>query len=505
MHAACRRNPAIYSVVWMTVACVAFLALLFAPLAVAAEAAPTLGMNDLGDLDPALFPLLAALLHVKDAPGVGALQSVTGDGTSLTLRFTGLVVMVPAGQPDGATVPPLVSRLLDRRSPMTLIAGSEVTYGTLTTTAPRAGSSTLAPLLLNASGSLSPMPAGVLPASLATPQVQMIGGYHVPQPFIGIVVPNLPPRVTARTPEAVAQQALDLARAGMPLREPVWIRLPDGYRLVQPFTRRVLIWDPTTNEVSATDLGEVALVTRLVPDDRAGGPLVAAMMLRLISVDPGIGVAMTYTTPRGVWTLSVGGETRYPAASVMKLAILAACEDAIARGDLTRDADLDAREEAMIVYSDNDAANELIDVVGRTRINDLMRRLGMTQSYIGSHFDDVYGDDDDDNYLTPRESLLLMNALVRGEIGDGQRIRDLLSRSEAPGSVHAAFTDANISAIVYEKRGWYDNVENDVVRIELGSNTAITITIFQPDVDDSETAWALFADLARIGLERGGR
>ena len=101
----------------------------------------------------------------------------------------------------------------------------------------------------------------------------------------------------------------------------------------------------------------------------------------------------------------------------------------------------------MIVYSDNDAANELIDVVGRAQINAVMQRLGMTQSYIGSHFDVAYGDDDDDNYLMPRESLRLMDALLGGEVGDPARIRDLLGRSEAPGSVRDALPEYGRAAL----------------------------------------------------------
>jgi hypothetical protein len=201
--------------------------------------------------------------------------------------------------------------------------------------------------------------------------------------------------------------------------------------------------------------------------------------------------------------MSLRGEALYPAASVMKLAILAACEDGIARGELQRDADVDALEEAMIVNSDNDAANELIDFAGRARINALMRRIGMAQSYLGSHFDIAYADDDNDNYLVPRESLLLMDALLRGDVGDAARIRDLLGRSEAPGSVRDAFAMAGVDVPLYEKRGWYDGVENDVARIDLGGGTTLTFAVFAPDVAESESAWALFADLALLGIDAG--
>jgi len=99
-------------------------------------------------------------------------------------------------------------------------------------------------------------------------------------------------------------------------------------------------------------------------------------------------------------------------------------------------------------------------------------------------------------------SLLLMDALVQGEVGDTARIRDLLGRSEAPGSVRGAIGDPSLP--LYEKRGWYDGVENDVARLDLGHGAAFTLAVFAPDVAESASAWALFADLAHLGIETGG-
>jgi beta-lactamase class A len=481
----------------------AAIALLFiAPLSVHAENAPAIGSADAGDLDPAIFSLLDALFHPRDAPDPGPLRSVTSDGRGIMLHFAGLVVALPEGQPDAASVPPLVAMLLDHRAAVTLMPGSAITYGMLATAAPRTDSGSLSPAFLTDGGALSPLPPDAVPPALAAPETRMLGGFHVPLPFVAMVAANSPPRAASHTADAIARQAADLARAGTPLREPVWIETASGYRLVQPFTRRALVWDPTTDAVSATDAADVAQAMRLVPDGGAGGTLLAGLLLRLMSVEETVGIAAAYTTPRGTMRISLRGEERYPAASVMKLAILAACEDGIARGELQRDAEVDMLEEAMIVYSDNDAANDLIDFVGRARINALMQRIGMAQSYIGSHFDTAYGDDDDDNYLVPRESLLLMDTLLGGTVGDPARIRDLLGRSQAPGSVRSAMGNASLP--IYEKRGWYDGVENDVARIDLGHSTAFTIAVFAPDVAESESAWALFADLARLGIEAGG-
>jgi hypothetical protein len=472
---------------------VAMLGALMLSAPIRAQADPAPGFADAGDLDPALFPLLDALLHVRDAPGPGVLRGITTDGSGVMLHFASLVLLLPSGQPNEAAVPPFVTSLIEHQSAATLVPDSDITYGLLATTAPRDAGGDAAPAVLEAGGALSALPEGALP------EMRMIDGYHVPLPFVPLVASDTPARPTSHEPDAIARQATDLARAGLPLREPVWIAATGGYRLVQPFTRRVLVWDPVTDMVSATDAGDAAAQARLVPDGGVGGALLADLVLRLTQVGDGIGVAIAYTTPRGTLSVSLHGAERYPAASVMKLAILAAVEDGIAQGDLQRNADVDDLEEQMIVYSDNDAANELIDFVGRAQINAVMQRLGMTQSYIGSHFDVAYGDDDDDNYLTPRESLLLMDALVSGAVGGSTRIRDLLGRSEAPGSVRDALPTTG--APLYEKRGWYDGVENDVVRLDLGHGATVTIAIFEPDVSDIDAAWVLFADLANLAVD----
>ncbi|MGI8857595.1 MAG: serine hydrolase [Thermomicrobiales bacterium] len=463
-----------------------------------AQADPAPGFVDAGDLSPALFPFLDAVLHVRDAPGPGVLRSITTDGSGMTFHFAGFVLFLSAGQPDAATASPLVASLLERQITVPLLPDSDITYRLLATAAPQASRDGI-PALLDAGGSLSPLPSDALSAARAMPEARIIDGYHVPLPFAPLVASDSSTPPISPAPDAIARQATELARTGMPLREPVWIAATGGYRLVQPFTRRVLVWDPAANVVSATDAGDAATAAQLIPDGGIGGALLADLVLRLMQVEDGIGVAITYTTPRGTLAVSLHGAERYPAASVMKLAILAAVEDGIARGILQRDADVDDLEEQMIVDSDNDAANQLIDLVGRAQINVVMQHLGMTQSYIGSHFDVAYGDDDDDNYLTPRESLRLMDALLSGEVGDPARIRDLLGRSQAPGSVRDALPDTG--AALYEKRGWYDGVENDVVRLDLSHGATIMIAIFEPDVADIDAAWALFADLAHLAVD----
>jgi hypothetical protein len=454
-------------------------ALLLVPAAARAE--PTLRSavqaQDVRDFDAALPGFVGALLHLPRGPG--ALRGVTADDHSVTLRFASAALVLPEGRPGGAMLLPLGERLVASGARVPLVRGSAITYAMLAA-APPVGTATDIPFLRD-DGALSALPPefpGVDPADAAD---------RVPRPF----APFVGGTASVRKPD-------DVTFVGEPLREPIWMLTLDGPRLVQQFTRAVLVWDPDANVVRATDAGDAAVAAGILPDGGTAGRLLAAMTVRLADAPPGVGVALEAGTPRGALVASWDGARRYSAASVIKLAIMAAYEDAVAHGELPRDPETDALEEDMIVYSDNDAANSLIDLLGHPRINAAMRRIGMAGSVIGSHIEETTDDDDtDDNYLVPRECLLLMDALVRGDFGDGARVRDLLGRSQAPGSVREAIaTDAPI----YEKRGWYDGVENDVLFIALPDGAWLTLAVFQSEVDDTEAAYTLFGDLALLGL-----
>jgi beta-lactamase class A len=454
--------------------------LLVAPFGLHAGAVmPDQATHEIGDFDPVLLAFVAALLHVPNGPGM--LHDITADDRAVTLRFAGAALTVPEGRPTAAMVQPLGERLLADRVRAPILPGSRVTYAMLDA-APRIGTTGSA-LLLQENGTLAAAPA-------ALPLIDRVeaAGYRVPPPFAAFV--------TAATGSLARPE--DVALAGQPLRDPVWIETAGAPRLVEPFTRRLLAWDPETDRVSAANVGDQADAAGIIPDGGPTGKLLAAITVRLVDAPVGVGVALQVGTPRGTVTASWDGAQRYSAASVIKLAIMAAYEDAIVHGEMERDPDMDGLEEDMIVYSDNDAANALIDLLGHPRINAVMQRLGMKDSIIGSHIEETADDDTtDDNYLVPREALLLMDALVRGDMGDVARIRDLLLRSQAPASIRDV---AAFGIPIYEKRGWYDGVENDLFLIALPNGTTLTMAIFQSEVDDIDAAYALLADLALIAV-----
>jgi hypothetical protein len=435
--------------------------------------------QEVRDFDAALPGFVGALLHLPHGPG--PLRSVTADNRSVTLRFAATALVLPEGMPDAAMAIPLGERLVAAGARVPLVRGSGVTYAMLAA-APAIGAGAGIPLLRD-DGAL-----GVLPPGFPGVDRADAAGERVPRPFVPFIGGS---SLGVQKPE-------EAMLAGEPLREPVWMLTLDGPRLVQQFTRAVLLWDPDTNAVGATAVGDAAVAAGILPEGGTAGTLLAAITMRLADAPPGVGVAVELGTGQGTLVASWDGARRYSAASVIKLAIMAAYEDAIFRGDLPRDGETDALEEDMIVYSDNDAANSLIDLLGHPRINAVMRRIGMTDSVIGSHIEETTDDDTtDDNYLVPRECLSLMDALVRGDFGDGVHVRDLLSRSQAPGSVRDAVT---ADGPIYEKRGWYDGVENDTLLIAMPNGAWLTLAVFQSEVDDTEAAYMLFDDLTLLSL-----
>lgn len=459
------------------------------PVVAASVPLPT---ADLGDFDPAAVTLVGALAHAGGVPA-GPLRAITDDGSGTFIHFAGLIVSLPERHAERATALPLVRDLLDHRVDRSLIPESAVTYAALAAV-PSSAAATPPPLVLPF-GDVAPLPADAVPPAFVNMTLTRVDGFGVPDIFR--------PFTTADTPTAgVEGQARGLLLAGAPLGGAVWVRAGTGMRLVQPFARRILVWDPTTGNVRGADVGDAAVAAGLAPDGGIAGRMLARITERLAAVpDDGIGVALLVTTPYGAITTSWGGTTRYPSASVIKVAILAAYEDAVARGDVPRTTEVDDLETAMIVDSDNDAANALIDLVGRAQINALIRRLGLTQSYLGSHFDTATEDDDDDNMIVPREALTLMAAALHGDVGNGGRIHELLGQSHAPGDVRDALPNLDRTFPLYEKRGWYDGVENDLLQLDLGPGLSITLAVCQSAVSDIDAAWALFSDLLLIALD----
>ncbi len=87
----------------------------------------------------------------------------------------------------------------------------------------------------------------------------------------------------------------------------------------------------------------------------------------------------------------------------------------------------------MIVLSDNTATNILIDRVGMDNVNNNLRRLGITQTRLQRRMLDAEAQRADrENIATPREMVMLLEALQQGKTLDGPRTRDVLEILKYP-------------------------------------------------------------------------
>ncbi len=457
-------------------------AFIIAPVALVALALPSASASaapatfDLGDFDPVTPAFVTRVVAPTGRPGPGPLRGVIAEPKGVTLRFRDLALYLPGGEIGRASVPPLVAEMLRRRATERLVPESEAMYADLAEAVRLHIEVGAAVRVIERDGAVSGA-AGVP---------------HLPSPSPFVPITEAQPLPTHRGGEG--RQAFDLLRVGPPLCGPVWIRANDGPLLVQPFTYRVLVWNPRTRALRTTALGDDAARSGLIRDTPSGTAL-ASMTTLLATTSRNTSVAVVFTTGRGVTTVSWGGMREHPTASVMKLAILAAYTEASATG-FPRSTYTDTLADAMIVQSANGAANTLIDLLSPGRVNGTIARLGLRGTHLGQHFETAGWGDPRDNTTTARDAARLMNAVVGDDLrGDVAWARSLLARSQAGGSVRDAVQNGAKSAAVYEKRGWYAGVENEVVRVQLAPDRAVTVAILQPDVRDIAGTHALFRDL----------
>jgi len=244
-------------------------------------------------------------------------------------------------------------------------------------------------------------------------------------------------------------------------------------------------------------------VVALAETDSLSG--LAPKLAKLANETPGM-VAISVVDLRRGYAISINGDMNLPAASTIKVPVMVEVMRQIALGKFgfertvsLRDSDRDCGYGdlcdaswgskytvwqllwSMITVSDNTAANMLIRLVGRQKINQTMQSLGLTQTWLG---DSIHSDGDIRQLRTSANDMMrllgmiaerrLINARADNamlEILAGQRHNTMLP----------AWLPKNVT--VAHKTGTLHDTLNDVGIVEL-DNSPYVICVFTTHLAD---------------------
>jgi beta-lactamase class A/LysM repeat protein len=195
--------------------------------------------------------------------------------------------------------------------------------------------------------------------------------------------------------------------------------------------------------------------------------------------------------------LAVAAEQSFPAASVGKLALLIEAYRQSFGGTLSLSEAQRSDLRAMIVASDNDAANRLLELLGTRAVNAQLQALGLLGTRLGNPFGLAHFAGSPANVTTPSDMTRLMEKLATEQLVGTQasrEMRGLLLQSQDGSKLKRGLpADARIA----HKSGWYDGVANDVGIISHGQSSYI-LGVFTQGIPDAETANQTIAAVAQV-------
>lgn len=152
----------------------------------------------------------------------------------------------------------------------------------------------------------------------------------------------------------------------------------------------------------------------------------------------------------------------------------------------------------MLTVSDNTAANILIDILGRARINAAARSLGMQDTVLQRHmmdFDSLAAGKD--NFTTPRDVHAFLGELLHPRVMApeiGRQIISVLRRQELNTKLPARLPP---SAAVAHKTGEMDGVEHDAGLVFSAGNVC-RVTVLTRDLSRNDDGVSLCRNIGRL-------
>ena len=193
--------------------------------------------------------------------------------------------------------------------------------------------------------------------------------------------------------------------------------------------------------------------------------------------------------------LDVSADQSFPAASVGKLALLVEVYRQTSSGTLTLNEIQRADLRAMIVSSDNDAANRLMELLSTRAVNANLQALGLIGTKLVNPFGSARATGNPANVTTPGDMTRLMELLATEQLVSAQasrEMRGLLLQSNDGSKLRRGLPP---EARLAHKSGWYDGVANDVGIVTHPQGSYI-LSVFTDGINDGETANQAIAAVA---------
>jgi beta-lactamase class A/LysM repeat protein len=195
--------------------------------------------------------------------------------------------------------------------------------------------------------------------------------------------------------------------------------------------------------------------------------------------------------------VNIAGDQTFPAASVGKLGLLVELYRQSASGAVTLTENQRNDMRAMIVQSDNDAANRLLEALSPRAVNANLQALGLVGTKLINPFGLVRTVGNPSNVTTPADMARLMEMLANEQVVNAtasREMRGLLLQSQDGSKLRRGLPN---DARVAHKSGWYEGVANDVGIVTQGQSLYV-IGVFTEGVADAEAANRAIAAVAEV-------
>jgi N-acetylmuramoyl-L-alanine amidase len=194
--------------------------------------------------------------------------------------------------------------------------------------------------------------------------------------------------------------------------------------------------------------------------------------------------------------IGMASEQTFPAASVGKLALMVEAYRQHTNGTITLSDAQRADLRAMIVSSDNDAANRIMELLSTRAVNANLQALGLVGTRLGNPFGLAQAIGTPQNLTTPLDMSRLMDMLASEQLvssAASREMRGLLLQSQDGSKLKRGLP---LEARLAHKSGWYDGVANDVGIVSHGQSSYV-LAVFTEGISDAEIANQTIASVAQ--------